>query len=229
MTEAALAMTDTPEIEAAEYEAPPALDLAAMVAARLCHDFISPASAIVSGLDLLEDPAAQDMRDDAMGLIAASARKLVDHLQFCRVAFGASSSAERFDSRELENLAQGVFAHVRAQLEWKVEPASLSKVAARTVLNLAQIAGGVLPAGGLATLVAIEEDGKIAITVTAAGQRARMRAEVVSGLRGEPVGDGLAGQWIQAAYLKSMLEANGGSISFEPGEERIVFTARAPA
>ena len=228
MTEAALAMTDTPEIEATEYEAPPALDLAAMVAARLCHDFISPASAIVSGLDLLEDPAAQDMREDAMGLIAASARKLVDHLQFCRVAFGASSSAERFDSRELENLAQGVFAHVRAQLEWKVEPASLSKVAARTVLNLAQIAGGVLPAGGLATLVASEDNGEITITITAAGQRARMRAEVVSGLRGEPVGDGLAGQWIQAAYLKSMLEANGGSVSFELGGEQIVFTARAP-
>jgi histidine phosphotransferase ChpT len=51
-------------------------DFAAMLAARLCHDFISPASAIVSGLDLLEDPSAQDMREDAMSLIASSARKL---------------------------------------------------------------------------------------------------------------------------------------------------------
>ena len=31
-------------------------ELAAFLAARMCHDFISPASAIVSGLDLLEDP-----------------------------------------------------------------------------------------------------------------------------------------------------------------------------
>ena len=45
-------------------------ELAAYLAARMCHDFISPASAIVSGLDLLEDPTAQDMREDAMGLIA---------------------------------------------------------------------------------------------------------------------------------------------------------------
>ena len=69
-------------------------DFAALVAARLCHDFISPASAIVSGLDLLEDPSAQDMREDAMSLIASSARKLADLLQFTRVAFGASASAE---------------------------------------------------------------------------------------------------------------------------------------
>ncbi len=97
-------------------------DFAAMLAARLCHDFISPASAIVSGLDLLEDPSAQDMRDDAMNLIASSARKLADLLQFTRVAFGASASAENFDSRELEKLAQGVFAHVRPTLDWPSRP-----------------------------------------------------------------------------------------------------------
>ena len=49
-------------------------DLAAFIAGKLCHDFISPAGAIMSGLDLLEDPTAQDMRDDAMGLIRQSAK-----------------------------------------------------------------------------------------------------------------------------------------------------------
>ena len=49
-------------------------DLAARLASKLCHDFISPASAIISGLDLLDDPSAKDMRDDAMELIADSAR-----------------------------------------------------------------------------------------------------------------------------------------------------------
>ena len=48
------------------------LDLAARLAARLCHDFISPVSAIVSGLDLIEDPEQQDMREEAMSLIAAA-------------------------------------------------------------------------------------------------------------------------------------------------------------
>src|SRR5437762_10113445 len=113
--------------------APPlrAAEFAAFLAARMCHDFISPASAIVSGLDLLDDPSAQDMREEAMGLIATSARKLADLLSFSRVAFGASASAETFDVRELERLAQGVFAHMRAELEWRVEPAAVNKPAAR--------------------------------------------------------------------------------------------------
>ena len=116
----------------------------------MCHDFISPAGAIVSGLDLLEDPSAQDMRDDAMDLIADSARKLVALLAFDRVAFGASAAAEAFDPRELEKLTAGVFAHQRAELDWSVTAASLPKPVTRVLLNLAQICGGALPMGGTA-------------------------------------------------------------------------------
>ena len=89
----------TPET-APEAKAPPrTAEVAAYLAARMCHDFIRPASAIVSGLDLLDDPSAKDMKEDAMNLISGSARKLADLLSFTRVAFGASASAETFDPR----------------------------------------------------------------------------------------------------------------------------------
>ncbi len=100
---------------------PAQAELAAHLAGRLCHDMISPVSAIVSGLDLLEDPSAQDMRDDAMSLIEQSARKLAAILSFARVAYGSSASAETFDPRDLEGLTRGVFSHVRAELDWAVE------------------------------------------------------------------------------------------------------------
>lgn len=205
-------------------------DLAALLAARLCHDFISPASAIASGLDLLEDPTAQDMRDDAMDLITQSARKLVDLLQFSRVAFGASASAEQFDSRELEALAQGIFAHVRPDLEWTVEAASLNKPAARAILNLAQIAAGALPAGGKAQIKAVSAGDRIAITVDAAGPRARLRPEVLAGLKGEPLPDGaLGGQWVQAFYLYSLLRLAGGQAGAECAEDQVTLAAWVPA
>ena len=70
-------MTDGDETPAEAPKPPPkTAEVAAYLAARMCHDFISPASAIVSGLDLLDDPSAQDMKEEAMGLIAGSARKL---------------------------------------------------------------------------------------------------------------------------------------------------------
>src|SRR6201992_2208497 len=147
-------MTDMPEPTAPDSPAIRPAELAAYLAARLCHDFISPASAIVSGLDLLDDPSAQDMREEAMGLIATSAKKLVDMLSFARVAFGASASAETFDTRELEKLARGVYAHVRPEMEWSVTEAGLNKTASRALLNLAQIGAGALPTGGVARISA---------------------------------------------------------------------------
>lgn len=208
---------------------PDAADLAAQIAARLCHDFISPASAVVSGLDLLEDPSAQDMREDAMTLISQSARKLADLLQFSRVAFGASSSAEVFDTRELEKLARGVFAHVRPELDWKVEPAGLNKPAARVLMNLAQIAAGALPMGGTAVLRAVEADGRVAISVDAAGSRGRLKPEVLRGLRGEGRGDAVGGAWVQAYYLHLIVQGAGGQLAAESGDDKVTLAAWVPA
>ena len=222
MSEAPLPTTDT--------SAPmkPA-ELAAYLAARMCHDFISPASAIVSGLDLLEDPTAQDMREDAMGLIGTSARKLADLLAFTRVAFGASASAETFDTRELEKLARGVFSHMRAELDWQVELAGVNKPAARTLLNLAQIAGAALPTGGSAKVRAVEEGSSIAIAVEAVGPRARLRPEVLGGLQGEGPGDGLHGHWVQARYVHLFVTDAGGRVFAEVAEEKVTLAATVPA
>ena len=206
-----------------------AADLAAQLAARLCHDFISPASAIVSGLDLLEDPTASDMREDAMNLIGASAKKLVALLSFSRVAFGASNAAESFDTRDLERLIRGVYDHVRPDLDWGVAVPTLNKPAARALLNLAQLAAGALPTGGVARIVATEQGQSILIGVEAGGPRARLRPEVTAGLRGERLGEGLGGHWVQAYYLHALLKAAGGAVDYSVAEERVILRARVPA
>ena len=203
-------------------------ELAAYLAARMCHDFISPASAIVSGLDLLEDPSAADMRDDAMNLISSSARKLADLLQFCRVAFGASASAETFDVRDLEKLAQGVFGHMRAELDWAVTPAAVNKPAARALLNLAQMAGQALPTGGTARLQAVEEGATLVIAIEATGSRARLRAEVQAGLSGAPLSEGLHGHWVQAYYSHLFITDAGGRVFAQAEDEKVVFAASLP-
>jgi histidine phosphotransferase ChpT len=223
------AMTDAPPNSLASEAPIKPAEFAAYLAARMCHDFISPASAIVSGLDLLEDPTAQDMREDAMGLIAGSARKLADLLAFTRVAFGASASAETFDARELEKLAQGVFGHMRAQLDWRVETPGVNKPSARTLLNLAQMAGAALPTGGTALVRAVEEGGSVAIAIEATGPRARLRPEVLGGLRGEGPGEGLHGHWVQARYVHLFVTDAGGHVVAEVGEEKVTFAATLPA
>jgi histidine phosphotransferase ChpT len=214
-------MTETPVIRPAE--------LAAYLAARMCHDFISPASAISSGLDLLDDPSAQDMREEAMGLIVSSAKKLTDLLSFCRVAFGASASAETFDVRDLEKLARGVFDHMRAEMQWVVETPAVNKPAARALLNLAQMAGAALPTGGVAKVQAVQEAASLAIAIEATGPRARLRPEVLAGLQGQPLGEGLHGHWVQAYYTHLFVGDAGGRVFADVQEERVIFAATLPA
>jgi histidine phosphotransferase ChpT len=204
-------------------------EFASLLASRLCHDFISPASAIVSGLDLLEDPDSADMRDDAMALIASSARKLVDSLQFARVAFGGGSGAETFGVPALKELAEGLFAHHRGELDWAVAPETLEKPVAKSLLNLCALAAAALPMGGAARITVDAIDGGQRIRTVSEGRRARLRPELLAGLTGEGPGEGLAGHWIQAAWTYALVAQAGGTITVEQEEDRVTLTAEIPS
>ena len=202
--------------------------LAALIAGKLCHDFISPAGAIGSGLDLLKDPSAQDMRDDAMGLIEASARKMVALVAFARVAFGASTSAERFSGSELGGLVAGLTEGGRASLDWRVGDDGFSRAEARALVNLSYLAMAALPSGGAAVVTARREADGLVIEGVAEGARARLKAEAAAGLAGRPLEDGLPGQWIQPYWLWLTVDDAGGTLDVQADEGRVALVARMP-
>jgi len=204
-------------------------ELASLIAAKLCHDFISPSGAIVSGLDLLNDPTAQDMRDDALSLITDSARKMVALVQFCRVAFGAATTSERFTGAELKGLVDAVVDGGRATLDWHLDDGDLAKVQARTLVNLAYLTIAALPSGGVATVSSRRETGALVITGVAQGARARLKPEATAGLAGEPLTEGLAGQWVQPYWLWLTVQQAGGTLDVRVGDGEVALTARMPS
>jgi len=204
-------------------------ELASLIAAKLCHDFISPSGAIMSGLDLLDDPTAQDMRDDAMSLIADSARKMVALVQFCRVAFGAATTAERFTGAELTALVDNVVAGGRATLAWSLGDGDFGKPQARALVNLAYLTVGALPMGGAATVAVRREGAQLVIEGVAEGARARLKAEAATGLAGLRLTEGLAGQWIQPYWLWLTADQAGGTLTVEAVEGRVSMTLRMPS
>ena len=205
-----------------------AAELAASLAARLCHDLINPASALVSGLDLLDDPDSQDLREDALNLIATSGRKIGAVLSFCRVAFGASASADTFDTRELRKLTEAVFEHQKYDLDWQVGLEGLSKAGARSLLNLAEIGGGCLLRTGVVEVGAEQNGAGILLTMTATGERLRLREEVARGLDGMPMEEGLAGRWVQAYYLSRIVAEADGAIRYAATDEAIKIQVQLP-
>ena len=203
-------------------------ELAAYVAAKLCHDFISPAGAISSGLDLMNDPAAQDMRDDALGLIEQSARKLVALVHFARVAFGAATTSERFTAGELLGLVSGMTEGGRALLDWRIDGGDFSKPQARALTNLAYLTALALPMGGEAVITSRRDGDTVVLEGRAQGARARLKPEVVTGLNGQRLTDGLAGQWIQPYWLWLTVRDAGGTLDLAVEDGLVAITARMP-
>ncbi len=227
-------VTDTAaEPAAAEPEAadlPGRHELATQMVAKLCHDFISPAGAIMSGLDLLEDPSAQDMKQEALNLIATSAKKLVALVYFARVAFGAATTSEAFSAAQLNKILNDVYASIRAELDFRIPPGTIfEKPAARALLNLGLLIGNSLPMGGKARLEAVVADGILTLTADGRGPRARLKPEAIEALAGKPLSDGLSGQWIQPHWLHSVVAEAGGNIAIEAEQDALILTVTMPS
>lgn len=66
------------------------LDLAGLLASRLCHVLVGPVGAINNGLEVLVDEPDAEMRRQAIELLIHSAGEAARRLKFYRLAFGAS-------------------------------------------------------------------------------------------------------------------------------------------
>ena len=98
-----------------------ALDLAALLCSRVCHDLISPVGAIVNGLEVMEEDKNEETKVFALDLIKKSAHQASAKLQFCRLAFGAAGSAgAQIDLGDAEKAARGLIEDGKTRLVWNL-------------------------------------------------------------------------------------------------------------
>ncbi len=98
-----------------------ALDLAALLCSRVCHDVISPVGAIVNGLEIFEDEKDEAMKKSALDLVKKSANQASARLQFARIAFGAAGSAgAALDLGDAEKAVRGLLHDERLTIDWNL-------------------------------------------------------------------------------------------------------------
>lgn len=208
-------------------DTPSASDLAALMCARLCHDLVSPVSALGAALSVFDDENAHDMREDAVELMRTGARQAQAKLEYARLAFGAGGSAPAvIDVRELQRLAEAMFRDHKPDLVWKGDAAGLDKPAARVLLNLIWLAVDAAPRGGTVTIEAAAPDGGGArLRVVADGPRAKLDPAYAGALSGRPPADGFDGRSIQPFYAGLIAREAGGRCDARAEEDRVEFTA----
>lgn len=205
-----------------------AVEFASLLCSRLCHDLMSPVGAMTNGLELLADEDDPEMRAQVLQLLADSARASADRLKFFRLAFGAGGGfGDAIDAGEVKAAVEGlVRGNARIQLGWMVETASLSKPAAKILLNLAMIAVDALVRGGRLDIGA--EGGEV--VVRAEGARLVLDAEVRGVLAGGG-GETAVTSRTSAAWLTRRLAGEaGGTLALADGEPGVlVLAATLPA
>ncbi|WP_026380393.1 histidine phosphotransferase ChpT [Afifella pfennigii] len=206
------------------------VELAALIASRVCHDVISPVGAIANGLEVLDEESDPSMREFAMDLIRKSARQASVKLQFSRLAFGASGGAgSHIDMAEAGRCANELLAREKVELKWEVAASLLPKTEAKILLNLLLLAANTIARGGVLTVKASERGGAVDMQVAAEGDRARLPENVRDVLLGRTAPDPLDAHSVQPLY--AVLLAREAELVFDVEEEeegRIVLSA-APA
>lgn len=204
------------------------LELAALVASRVCHDIISPVGAIVNGLEVLEEEKDESMREFAMDLVAKSARQASAKLQFSRLAFGASGGAgAQIDMADAGRCAAALMEREKAELDWQVKAGLLPKAQAKLVMNLLIIALNSVARGGRITVTADQEGSETVIRVVAEGDRAKLPAGVKEVIAEGGMPNPLDAHAVQPLYTALLAKEAGMGVTATQEENRVVLGARA--
>jgi histidine phosphotransferase ChpT len=202
------------------------LDLAALLCSRVCHDLISPAGAIVNGLEVLEESDDEETKTFALNLIKKSARTATARLQFCRIAFGAAGSvAAQVDTGDAEQVARGFIEDEKVKLTWNLPRALLPKNRVKLLLNMLLVAGHAIPRGGSLTLDPVGTGETTSFRVTAAGLNARVPPAIPGLLAGGSADQAIDAHAIQPYYTGLLARACGLTATIAAEGETIVLAA----
>jgi len=202
-----------------------ALDLAALLCSRVCHDLISPVGAIVNGLEVMEDDADQETKTFAMDLIKKSVRQASAKLQFCRIAFGAAGSAGALiDIGDAEKVARGFLEDDKTKLTWNLPRLLLAKNRVKLLLNMLVIAGQSIPRGGQITVDPVGEGDAMGFKISAVGSYAKVPQAVPDLLAGGSH-DGSVDAHAVQPYYTSLLAKDCGLTVTATSENDVIVIA----
>jgi histidine phosphotransferase ChpT len=202
------------------------LDLAALLCSRVCHDLISPAGAIVNGLEVLEESDDEETKTFALTLIKKSARTATARLQFCRIAFGAAGSiTAQVDTGDAEQVARGFIEDEKVKLAWNLPRALLPKNRVKLLLNMLVVAGQAIPRGGTLTLDPVGTGETTSFRVTAVGLNGRVPPAIPALLAGGTDGETIDAHAIQPYYTGLLARACGLTATIAAEGDAIVIAA----
>ncbi len=207
--------------------APDALDLAALMCSKVCHDLINPVGAIVNGLEVFDSSSKDDDKQFALDLIRKSATSTSARLQFCRIAYGAAgSSGAQIDLGEAQKTSRGYLEDDKTRLTWNLPHILLAKNRVKLLLNLLVIAQQAIPRGGELVVDPIGEGDTMGFKVKAAGPNAKEPLNIQEHLNVTNPAS-VTAHAVQPYYTSLLAKACGLKVAMASETDAVVVTASA--
>lgn len=202
------------------------LELAALLASRVCHDVIGPVGAIINGLEVLNEDSDVEMHEIAMELVRKSAESASIKLKFARLAFGASGSAgTEIDLSEAGDIAIEFALTPRISLEWNCPFQTRPKDEVKLLLNMVLIGLTTIPRGGVVKVSANEDRDNPCYEVRCSGKGAKFPEHTGALVRAEVETENIDARDIQVYYTGLIARSAGMDLSLQALDEEAVFTA----
>lgn len=198
--------------------------LSAYIASRICHDLVSPVSSVTNALDLMDEPGDPKMKVQAEALLREGANKAAARIQFLRYAFGSIGlSSGAANIHEARKITEAFVKSHKPSIEWDIQTDHLSFSHARLMMNLVIMATEALPRGGVVSVRIRSEVGGMTLTLTAKGDRARLKDDVAAAVNGtEPV-DGWRAENIQSLFARMICDGLGGEMTAKQSDGQVIF------
>jgi histidine phosphotransferase ChpT len=202
------------------------LELASLLASRVCHDVIGPVGAIVNGLEVLDEENDEEMREIAMELVRKSAESASVKLKFSRLAFGASGSAGmEIDLSEAGEISVEFATSPRVNLEWNCPHQTRPKDHVKLLMNMVLIGISTIPRGGMIKVSATEDRENPHYEVRCSGRGAKFPEKSGVLMRAEVRADEIDARDVQVYYTGLVARMIGLELSTQIYDDEAVFTA----
>ena len=196
---------------------PSELDLASLVASRLCHDLISPIGAVANGVELLE---MSGVKGPELDLIAESALGASARVRFMRIAFGAADEGQSLDVSQIRSILDAADRGSRVRVEWR-SPERCVRADVKLAFLLLQCVETALPKGGPAE-VSLGEGG---LMIEARGEVSADRglwSHLIGDARPDPE---VAPSVVHFPLAAAMARTASRKVEAEFGDDRIALSA----
>lgn len=185
-----------------------------LLASKICHDLVSPVSAINNGVELIEDIGGSVV-EEAMKLIGDSGATASRRLRLFRMAYGRAGSEENLKTPDVRQVAEQYLSGGKISLEWPEHLPSAELASQRgflkTLLNLVILAEETLAYGGVIALRDGAGGDSYACRIEITGRNTQLSLPLQEALAGTAPIESLSPRSIQA-YMVGKFAAQFGFV-----------------